>query len=258
LTVQAGQEDSDAMAKSSRTTNLDLSARTELGNTVYCDDVNLDDPIRSINILELLNRDEDEDNDADDSIPTPCQRLVTKSTFRTGDRLGMAAASERTRLTIQANVTNTEEPGVIAVKGVHTQCLQSPAMSGESRKRLRQDPQEHAITKTTDKKTKKRSYTTTAILTSIRQKTLTDYVTVLRQPGDARIEHGGSSRQSDNDSLLCVVPVCDECHDSIGSETHFATAEDSHLIKRIRTDPQRARSAASSNSLEYDKRVAFS
>ena len=106
--------------------------------------------------------------------------------------------------------------------------------------------------------TKKRSHTTTATLTSIRQKTLTDYVTVLRQPGDARIEHGGSSRQSDNDSLLCVVPVCDECHDSVGSETDIAIAEDSHLIKRTRTDPQRARSAASSNSLEYDKRVAFS
>ena len=170
----------------------------------------------------------------------------------------MAAASDRTRLTIQANVTNTEEPGEIAVTGMHTLGLQSSATNGESRKRIRQDPQETTITKTTDKKTKKRSHTATATLTSIRQKTLTDYVTVLRQPGDARIEHGGSNRHSDNDSLLCVVPVRDEYHDSIGSETDIAIAEDSHLIKRTRTDPQRARSAASSNSLEYDKRVAFS
>ena len=111
---------------------------------------------------------------------------------------------------------------------------------------------------TTDKKTKKRSHTATATLTSIRQKTLTDYVTVLRQPGDARIEHGRYSRQSDSDSLLCVVPVCADRHDSVGRETDIAIAEDSNLIKRTRTDPQRARSAASSNSLEYDKRVAFS
>ena len=49
-------------------------------------------------------------------------------------------------------------------------------------------------------------------LTSIRQKTLTDYVTVLRQPGDALILHGGSSRQSDStSSLLSVMPVCVDC-----------------------------------------------
>jgi hypothetical protein len=123
LTVQAGQEDSDAMAKSSRTTNLDLSARNELGNTVYWDDVNLDGPITSINILELLNRDEGEDNDADDSIPAPCQRLVTKSTFRAGDRLGMVAASERNRLTIPEAVINTEKPVEIAVEAVLTPCF---------------------------------------------------------------------------------------------------------------------------------------
>ena len=85
-----------------------------------------------------------------------------------------------------------------------------------------------------------------------------DYVTVLRQPGDALIEYGGSSRKSDSDNLLCVVPVCADCHDSVGSETDIAIAEDSHLIKRTRTAPQRTRFSASSNSLEYDKRVAFS
>ena len=74
-------------------------------------------------------------------------------------------------------------------------------------------------------------------MTSIHQKTLTDFVTVLRQPGDALIKHGGSSRKPDRDSLLGVVPGRADFNDSVGSETDIAIAEDSHLIKRIRTDP---------------------
>ena len=82
--------------------------------------------------------------------------------------------------------------------------------------------------------------------------------TVLRQPGDAMILHGGLSLLSDRSSCLSVVPVCADCIDSENREIDIAIPEDSHLIKRTRTDPGRARSAASSNSLEYDKRVAFS
>ena len=154
----------------------------------------------------------------------------------------MAAATERTRLAMQKNATNSEK-------------------DGESRKRSRQLPQEHAITTKISKATKKRTHISTAPLTSIRQKTLTDYVTVLRQPGDALIPHGGPSQQSESDSLLLrVLPVRADCHASVGSETglNFTMAEDSHLIKRTRADLQRARSTASSNSLEYDKRVALS
>ena len=226
LTTQAVHGDTESLAvrdkdlsQSSFTEDLDDIAHSESGCKVHCENVILDGPSTGASILELLNRVEDDDDDADDSDPAPCLRRVTKTPSRAGDRLGMVAASERNELAIPEAVVNTQKPVTIAVEAVLTSCLPSPWKCGESRKRTRQDPQERAVTKTTDKKTKKRSHSSTATLTSIRQKTLTDYVTVLRQPGDALIQHGGSSRKPDSDSLLCVVPVRADCNDSVGSET---------------------------------------
>ena len=142
-------------------------------------------------------------------------------------------------------VVNTDKPVEIAVDAVHSLCLPSAGKCGECRKRSRQVPQDHALTKKTDKKKTKRSHSSAVPLTSIRQTTLTDYVTILRQPGDALILHGGPSRQSDSTSLLSVVPMYAGCTDIVGSEIDIAVAEDRHLIKRNRTDSQRARSAAS-------------
>ena len=133
-------------------------------------------------------------------------------------------------------VVDTEKPVVIAVNTVQTLCLPSAGACGESRKRSRQVPQELASTTKTDKKTKKRSHSSAVTLTSIRQKTLTDYVTILRQPGDALILHGGSSRKSDSTSLLSVVPECADCTESVGSESDIAVTEDSHFIKWTRAD----------------------
>ena len=215
---------------------------SESGSVVLSEDVALEEPITAPSIFELLHNSGGDDDHAEDSALTPCSSLIIKTFFRAGDRPGMAAATERTRRAMQKVSTDSEK-------------------IGESKKRVRPLPQEHALTMKNSKEAKKRTHISTTLLTSIRQKTLTDYVTVLRQPGDALIPHGGPSQQSDSDSLLLrVLPVRADCHASEGSETvlNFPIAEDSHLIKRTRTDPQRARSAASSNSLEYDKRVAFS
>jgi len=225
---------------------------------VHRDDFLLDVPIKSMNILEIMTRVADEDGDATDSALTPGKSCATKTPFRAGDRLGMVAALERNRLTIQEDRTKAEKLTTIAIKEVPIPVIKLTATHGEGNKRLRQSPQECTSPQSTGKNMKKRSHINTTILTSIRQKTLTDYVTVLRQTGDSLIGHGGTSQPSDSDSLLCVVPVRAACHDSIDSETNSDKAEDSHLLKRNRTDSQCGRSAASSNSLEYDKRVAFS
>ena len=47
-------------------------------------------------------------------------RLVARTPFRAGARLGMVAASERHRLTIPAAVGNTEKPVEMGVDSVQT------------------------------------------------------------------------------------------------------------------------------------------
>ena len=53
----------------------------ESGSVVHYEDVFIERPITDTSTLELLNRDEDEDDDADDSVSTPCLRLVARTTI---------------------------------------------------------------------------------------------------------------------------------------------------------------------------------
>ena len=83
----------------------------ESGSVVLSKDVALEEPITATSIFELLHRSGGDDDQAEESTLIPCLSLITKTPFRAGDQHGMAAATERTRQTMQKTATNSEKDG---------------------------------------------------------------------------------------------------------------------------------------------------
>ena len=143
----------------------------------------------------------------------------------------------------------------LAESPVHAPSLDSIVGIGMDRKRSRTGSQEQVEDKVTDLTIKKRRNISRTTLTSIRQNTLTDYLTIYRQPGEALILHRGPGARPDSDSLSTATPACGYCTDSLTSEIEVKVSEECPTPKRTRTNPQGFCSTASSNSLEYDKHV---